>query len=369
MANYFIRYDNNINSFFPTGLTKLEMNAFMYILSRFYENPEDEVTIPYRTIRDIIKYNPKRTSRDLDDVLAGLCIKISKVSYSTATDNEESDFSLFSSFTRNWYERELNVAINPRAKALLSVSKGYTQFDIREFISLKSKAAKYIFINLKQFRSTGIWHIRVEDFKARLGACGYSNNNCIQKLVNPAIEELTNKNIFSDLKVKVERSSAHGSPVTALLFIFKSEGTSRESIKPDLSNDHSVNISEDPSNEDRVSEVLPKIEIDSMFCAAEALLRGRLSETDIESIANAAKKFDISPYEMKRCIYSALGRDNVSNLTGYIISLIRGSKKTTAPSGKVSGSFVRPFYAGFKERTYDYEALFNEVVNKPCPAM
>ena len=55
MGNFLIRYDNCVNSMFPEGLTKLEMNAFMFILSSFNGASSDEISIEYRKIRDIIK--------------------------------------------------------------------------------------------------------------------------------------------------------------------------------------------------------------------------------------------------------------------------------------------------------------------------
>ncbi len=307
MGNFLIRYDNCVNSMFPEGLTKLEMNAFMFILSSFNGASSDEISIEYRKIRDIIKYNPKRTTKEFDEVLEKLCAKLRPITLTVGNDEEDGDYYLFPTFIRNWYDQMLTIGINPHAKKLIDIPKGYTQFDIREFISLKLKASKYIFMNLKQFRTTGVWHVGMNEFKRRLGVSSYNNNNCIQKLITPAINELNERGIFDNLTFKTELERSQGSPVRTLLFTFTPE---------------------------------------------------------------SGKKCNLTPFMLKCCINNALGRENVENIVGYIVTLIRNGRDQRA--SYTSGSYSRepkrnPFktsFHNFKETRYDFEALEREALGR-----
>ena len=368
MDNYLIRYDNSVNKMFPVGLSKLEMNTFMYILSEFTGNSVVELIIPYRRLREIIKYNPRRTSKEFDEVLEKLCDKLRQVTLSMGNDEEDADYCVFPTFIRNWYEQSLTVGINLYAKKLLDIQKGYTQFDIREFISLKSKAATFIFINLKQFRTTGVWHVGMNDFKKGLGASTYSNNNCIQKLIIPAVKELNEKEIFDDLTFKTETDSSKGNPVRALLFTFapeKRKVTDKSQTVSSAKSENAIfrdekreNVPLDPRKSDTEH---PAIEIDSMYCTAEALLGGRINEEGIGFISREAKRCRLTPLMLKRCVYNALGRDNVGNLVGYIVTLIRksGDQPRTQSIVRTENSFHN-----LHERRYDYDALMKEALGQ-----
>ena len=261
-------------------------------------------------------------------------------------------------------------------------SRGYTQFDIREFISLKSKGAKFIYINLKQFRTTGVWHVLMDDFKRRLGIGSYSNNNCVYKVLNPAIEELVKKGMFSDLSVKIERGSTKGNPIRALLFTFAPEKRSQDpdetvakttpaqSSSPVRSDDTSTPATAEPMPAEVVLPTLKDVDIDSFYCTSEALLGGMICEDDIAVISDEAKRCSLTPVVLKKCIYDALGRDNIRNIVGYIITLIRKNKAIgqaavsdicthNKPTKRSPGSF----FTGFCERSYDYAALEKELID------
>jgi len=367
MDNYLIRYDNCINSMFPTDLTKLEMNAFMYILSCFHGDSSDEIAISYDQIRSVIRYNPRRTAKEFDEALERLCDKLRRIEISSGCEEEVSDLCLFPSFIRNWYRRTLTVGINPRARHLVSVSKGYTQFDIREYISLKSKGAKFIYINLKQFRTTGVWHVLMDDFKCRLGVTNYSNNNCIQKIINPAVEELIAKEMFFDLNVTVEYDHTQGRPVRTLLFTFRPEARKEKTPSDD---DYSLKKQEIVPKESEIPHSdIPEEEIDSIYCTAEAMIGGMVCEKDIVCISHVARRCNLSAVELKRCINDALGRDNVKNFVGYLITLIRKcrSKGSLRVSDIRSGvPYAKSRYTGdfysFNQRAYDYAALERELL-------
>ena len=367
MNNYLIRYDNSINSMFPVDLTKLEMNAFMYILSGFNGNDNDELVIPYQKIREIIRYNPKRTAKDFEEMLEKLCKKLKQVTLLIGNDKEDGDYCVFPTFIRNWYEQHLTVALNPHARQLLNIPKCYTQFDIREFISLKSKAAKFIFINLKQFRSTGIWHVSMAEFKKRLGAGTYSNNNCIQKLIIPAIAELNDRGIFDSLDYKIESERSPGSPVRSVVFTFTPEkrsavshGEAKQSISKPQNEPMIAPKQETASSQPQkgAADPLPEV-IDSLYCTAEALLKGRVDNEGIDFISKEARRCEITPFILKKSIYTALGRDNVANLVGYIITLIRKSRDQN--KSFATDCYMHAFH-NFNERSYDYAALEREVL-------
>jgi len=360
-----VRFDNTFNSLFPNNFTKTEMNAFMYLISVLSSEKSDQITLDYKKIRDIIVYNPKRTSQDFDEVLTKLSNKLSDLMLTLTDDDKDFDLRIFPTFIRNWYDRKLTVGINPKAKHLFTSCSGYTQFDLREYISISSRYAKSLFVFLKQFRSTGIWHVHIEDFKKKLGILNFSNNNCIHRCIYPAIEELNKKGIFTNLSVSVEHASEPGSPICSLIFKFAPEAICK---KKDYTAAPKNNQTKD--SEENIDVFSMPENFQSMYFTAEAMLKGLITEKNIFSITNEAIKCNIEPIVLKRIINATTSRDGVKNVVAYIISLIRRNKQksskvtnkptVTTPS-TISDNYNKNSFHNFPERTYDYGALMAQL--------
>lgn len=361
-----VRFDNSFNTLFPSDFTKTEMNAFMYLVSVLSSSKSDEVTLDYKKIRDIIIYNPKRTTQDFEEVLTRLSVKLSELMLTLSDEDKDTDLRIFPTFIRNWYDRKLTVGINPRAKHLFTSCSGYTQFDLREYISLGSRYSKALFVYLKQFRSTGIWHVRIDDFKKKIGIISFSNTNCIQKCVYPAIEELNSKGVFTNLSVSIEHANEQGAPICALKFTFKPEVICKK-------NDYEAPKAEDTADTATNVDVFSMPEaFQSMYFTAEAMLKGMISEKNIFSITNEAIKCKIEPVTLKRIINISTSRDGVQNVVAYIISLIRRNKSrnvekapvaTTPSAGISTNESTKNSFHNFTERSYDFDALMGDL----CP--
>ena len=115
-----VRFDNSFNTLFPSNFTKTEMNAFMYLVSALSRSATDEITLDYKKIREIIAYNPKRTSQDFDEVLTKLPYKLSDLVLTLADEDTDSDLRVFPTFIRDGYNRKLTICINPKARHLFN---------------------------------------------------------------------------------------------------------------------------------------------------------------------------------------------------------------------------------------------------------
>ena len=76
---------------------------------------------------------------------------------------------------------------------------------------------------LKQFRSTGEYHVKVDELRKLLGCPeSYSNKYLMRDIITPAIAELQKD--FPTLTCEAVRARTKGRPVTGYHFMFMADG-------------------------------------------------------------------------------------------------------------------------------------------------
>ena len=75
---------------------------------------------------------------------------------------------------------------------------------------------------LKQFKTTGIFEIKLDDFRKRMDCpISYSNKYVMDLIIKPVLKEL--QNYFIDLQCTVQYAHKRGRPVEGYIFTFKPE--------------------------------------------------------------------------------------------------------------------------------------------------
>ena len=191
--------------------------------------------------------------------------KLISLSIRIETEDKIINFVLFTKYEILKKQKTILIKINEEFKFLLNkFINNFTRFELNEFISLKSSYSKEIYRRLKQFKHTGIWKVRIDNFRKLLNIPEkYRISEIDKKVFKISIEEL-NKYFDNFEIIKIKK----GRKIEYIEFKFTPEKKYKEDIA-DIENKLIVQnkvqkrkISEKiiPARKTRIIEVVPKQE-------------------------------------------------------------------------------------------------------------
>ena len=224
MSKEIVKYKNDMNKLSFKGFTKNDMNLFMSICSNVRENGKKEVIMDFEYLRSISGYTATAIDSFVKD-LRKMSKDVMSVNCEIITDNKIDMFNLFSRFTIDKDHQTLTVRVNPEFTWLLNEFtdklKGYTVFELKEFVELHSKYAKNLYRILKQWRTTGEFVFNnIDDFRIKLDVPeSYANRRLMEKIIKPAISEIqTLDKSFKNIKCEPIYLHKRGRPVSGYKF-------------------------------------------------------------------------------------------------------------------------------------------------------
>lgn len=236
MANEIVKYSNELNMVKFGSFTANEMNLFFSIVSRMRQKGSDTIKFSWHELRYLSKYKPTSTKRFVDD-LNSTYIKMLQLNFgSSYVTNKQLTISRFVLFTGfditanvndvgsdiNVESGNVEITVNPKLEHVLNDLESWTRYSLEEFINLKSTYSKTMFRLLKQFRTTGLYVVKIDDFRELLNIPkSYQVGQIDQKVLTPIKKELNL--IFKDLKIVKNKSKKRGSKVLGYTFTFKPE--------------------------------------------------------------------------------------------------------------------------------------------------
>ena len=166
--NEIVKYDNYMNSLKFTGFTTTDFNFLMLLCSKMRDKDIAKLTISFDELRSKTGYTQHPIKQFVSD-LKRMNDKLMKITCSLETETEIIMFVLFPTFKINLENQMLTVCVNEEFKFILNnLVKNFTRFELKDFIELQSRYSKALFRILKQFKSTGILEISLNDFIAKM---------------------------------------------------------------------------------------------------------------------------------------------------------------------------------------------------------
>lgn len=215
-----VQYKNELNSIPMRKFNSIEMDLFFSICSKMKNQGTNTVKFDFHDLKLLSSYKPtslKRFADDLDNVF----IKMQGLTYRTEGKGIRRRFVLFPDFEINENDKFVEISINPKLEYILNeLTSEFTQFELQEFTSLSSSYSKSMYRLLKQFKSTGYYTIKVDDFRDLLDIPkSYKTMSKIdEKVLKPINKELTNYfDPFEIRKVKAKNKNK----IERLEFYFK----------------------------------------------------------------------------------------------------------------------------------------------------
>ena len=257
--NEIVKYHNNFNSVVLKNFNGVEIDLLMAICSKLKNEDINEIKLEFSDLRRMINSKHRGELRFIQN-LEQMYKKLLNLSIRIETEDKITNFILFTKYEILKKQKIIIIKINEEFKFLLNkLINNFTRFELNEFISLKSNYSKEIYRRLKQFKHTGIWKIKMNNFRELLNIPEkYRMSEIDKKVLKISMEELNKYfNNFKIIKIK------KGRKIEFLEFKFvpekkyneKVESSDRELSFPD----ETKKIETTPKKVLRVVETFPEV--------------------------------------------------------------------------------------------------------------
>lgn len=221
--NNIVKYHNNFNGIGLRNFNSNELNILMAICSRMKEKGEEEIIFHFDKLKKLINYSDNTSATFVKD-LESTYDKLISIKLKVGDKRRFVKFVLFTRYSVDMEEKTVEIAVNKEFSWVLNeLNVTFTAFELKEFLSLKSSYAKEFYRRMKQFKSTGIWRVSIEEFRKLLDVSEKYKIGEIDKWVLKPIQ----KELVDKFKLKVKKiysKKSRGRPsVSGFIFTFLKE--------------------------------------------------------------------------------------------------------------------------------------------------
>ena len=226
--NEIVKYSNELHELKFNSLTEAQQNVFFTLLQQFRSTDGYTLELDYYKIFKLANIAESGSYRK--EILAKLRhIQTFTFMYETNSKGDLAQEIIFPKIETDSENRVLKIKVskNFKDRYIDSPLKGWTRYELAEFVNLSGTYAKTIYRYLKQFRAQGWWHVKYKDFKELLEIPeSYQACNIDQQILKPAIRELSSeRNLFDQrrtpFKGLIIKKIKSGRNIDALEFYFE----------------------------------------------------------------------------------------------------------------------------------------------------
>ncbi|MBC6626215.1 replication initiation protein [Pseudomonas sp.] len=219
MANIKVKYKNELNLVPMRNFDSVEMNLFFSICAKMKDKGLSKVQFTFEDLRDLSAYKPTSIKRFSDD-LEAVYNKMLQLTYRTEEAGIREKFVLFTGYRIDENNQTVDISVNPELAYIINeLSTEFTKFELQEFTGIRSSYAKTMYRLLKQYRSTGFYKVKIEDFREILAIPNsYQMSDIDKQVLKPIKNELST--YFDDLKV-IKHKARKGNRIASIEIRFK----------------------------------------------------------------------------------------------------------------------------------------------------
>lgn len=228
--NKVTKYRNDMNLVPLKNFNAIEINLFFAICTRLKDQGTEVVPFEFHELKALSNYEQRLIERFVND-LEHVYDKMQQLTYTERTENKIKKFTLFTYYEIDIDNQQVEIALNPKLSHILNnITDNFTRFELQELTNIKTSYAKNMFRLLKQFRSTGLFKISIEDFRERLDVPSSYKMCDIDKRVLKYIERDLSES-FNNLKIEKKYK---GRKVVGLEFTFDIEDPKKKKDKKEI---------------------------------------------------------------------------------------------------------------------------------------
>ena len=219
MADIKVRYKNELNLVPMRNFDSVEMNLFFSICAKMKDKGLSKVQFTFEDLRELCAYKPTSIKRFSDD-LEAVYNKMLQLTYRTEEAGIREKFVLFTGYRIDENNQTVDISVNSELAYIVNeLSSEFTKFELQEFTGIRSSYAKTMYRLLKQYRSTGFYIVKIEDFREVLSIPNsYQMSDIDKQVLKPIKNELSE--FFDSLKIK-KIKARKGNRIAMIEFRFK----------------------------------------------------------------------------------------------------------------------------------------------------
>lgn len=225
--NEVVKYSNELHELKFSSMNEAQQNVFFTLLQQFRNTEGYTLELDFNKVFELAQIaNSSSYRKEILDKLGKL--QEFKFRYQINELGDLQQDVIFPSIRTDSKNRVLKIRVSEgfKERYINSPLKGWTRYELAEFVGLNGTYTKTIYRYLKQFRSSGRWRIRYDDFKELLGVPEKYRASEIDKwILKPAIKELSaERNLFDQRRTPFEKlvvkKHKKGREIEALEFCF-----------------------------------------------------------------------------------------------------------------------------------------------------
>ena len=215
-----VKYHNDLNRLNMATLKEKELELFYAICLKLKENGIEEITIDISDFKKEFNISNKIDKARFREYIKSVHKKFSELKYTIETEKEIETIIFFKKFKTDLEANKMIITVNKEYSYILNnIVSYYTQFNFREYQSLKSKYSKILMPRLAQWNSVKKIEFLKEDLFEILGvpkSCREKTSNFNNKVLTPIKAELPK--VFYNLKVNPIKKSTAKNEIKSYLF-------------------------------------------------------------------------------------------------------------------------------------------------------
>lgn len=257
--NEVVKYSNELHELKFNSLNEAQQNVFFTLLQQFRKASGDTLELDFNKLFELAQISHGTNYRkEILDKIGKL--QEFKFRYQINELGDLRQDVIFPSIETDSKNKVLRIRVSQgfKERYINSPLKGWTRYELAEFVNLSGTYTKTIYRYLKQYRQTGRWCIRYDDFKELLGIPeSYKAGNIDQRILKPIIKELSaERNLFDMRRTPFEKlvviKHKKGREIEALEFCFMPQPVS-ELEKDEKENERNLaTIARDIQREERL---------------------------------------------------------------------------------------------------------------------
>lgn len=231
MSKQLVKYNNYFNSVPLKTFTATDYNILYAICAKMRDHGIQNVVFTMAEIRKMTGFS-KNSNEELYAALEQVYKKIGQIFCKIETEKSLVYFTLFTAFTIDKEQQTLLVSVNEKFAFILNdLTKNFTQFELHEFVELRSKYAKILYKQLKQFRTTGFYVVKAEELRTIMDVPEkLPSRKFVERIVAPAIETLKDE-IPGLTCTPIYNTAKRGHPLDKLKFTFDKDEAAEISME------------------------------------------------------------------------------------------------------------------------------------------
>jgi len=228
MANIKVKYKNELNLIPMRNFDSVEMNLFFSICAKMKDKGISKVRFTFEDLKELSAYKPTSVKRFADD-LEAVYSKMIQLTYRTEEPGIREKFVLFTGYRIDENNQTVDISVNPELDYIINeLSTEFTKFELQEFTGIRSSYAKTMYRLLKQYRSTGFYKVKIEDFREILAIPdSYQMSDIDKQVLKPIKNELSI--YFDDMKV-IKHKARKRNRIAAIEFRFKEKKLNKPKV-------------------------------------------------------------------------------------------------------------------------------------------